>query len=200
MSVKTRVLSTLASGALLAIASLPSSAALNSGNDDRSGGTTQLISLFKSTCYDTVPNVEAVEAAAQIKGWTELTGAALAPFKPAVTPRTLKAWRLHQSGKAYSVAYAVSDVDEKVAALLPDFAGAQAYSCSVISAAMDHDAATRELKDLVGRANDSEFDQGPLKARMWVGVNDELAVFLYHYRPASGGKNGLINITAIPKR
>jgi hypothetical protein len=34
---------------------------------------------------------------------------------------------------------------------------------------------------------------------MWVGVSDEIAVFLYHYRATNGGKNGLVNITAVPK-
>lgn len=199
MSFSRTLLSALATVATLALASPPAAAGLTSTNTSVSGPTEQMLTHFTSTCYDKIMNVGAVEGDAEIKGWTAVTGPALAAFKPQTEPKVLKAWRLREGRNTFALTYAVSDVDGELGAKLPDFAKGEAHSCSIISQNMDHQATTSALKKLIGRAYDTEVDFGPLKARMWVGVSKDFAVFLYHYRSTSGGRNGLVNITAIPK-
>jgi hypothetical protein len=199
MSLKRTALSVIAACAIVGLASFPANAGLSTGSGGTTKTTEQLLAIFTSTCYDKITDIHAVAADANVKGWTEIKGAGLAPFKPQSDPKLLKAWRLRAGRTAFSVSYAVTDVDSNFAEQLPDFAGGEAHSCSVVSGDMDHGATTSALKTLLGRDNDTEFEQGPLTARMWVGVSDEIAVFLYHYRATNGGKNGLVNITAVPK-
>lgn len=199
MPFNTSVFSAIAASAALALTTLPASAGLIQGPSRTTTATEQLMSLFSSTCYDTVPNMAAVEAAADAKGWQEVKGSALAAYKPQAEPKALKAWRIGRSWTSFAVTYAVTDVDADMGAQLPAFAGGEAHSCSIVSHTMDHAATTDALSKLIGRVPDTEIDQGPMKARVWVGVNEDFAVFLYHYRPANGGKNGLVNITAIPR-
>ncbi|MCB1503797.1 MAG: hypothetical protein KDJ47_02375 [Hyphomicrobiaceae bacterium] len=167
--------------------------------DNVDTATQRALSLFKQTCYETMPDVGAVERAAEINGWEELTGAQLAAFKPNAEPKTLRAWRFKDEGLSFAVSIAVTPVDATITDLLPELTGGTAYSCSVLPQRVDHAATTGALAELVGRPFQAEFETGPLKARMWAGSNDQFAAFLYHYRPAAGGRSGLLNFTAIPK-
>ena len=199
MPFKTSALSAIAAYAALALTTLPVSAGLIEGPSRTTTPTEKLMSLFSSTCYETVPNMAAVETAADAKGWQEVKGSALAAYKPQAESKALKAWRLGRNWTSFAVAYAVTDVPAEMGAQLPAFAGGEAHSCSIVSRTMDHAATTAALSKLIGRVPDTEFDQGPLKARAWIGVTEDFAVFVYHYRPANGGKNGLVSIMAIPR-
>lgn len=162
--------------------------------------TERLLSLFKSVCFDTVPDMGAIEAAAAANGWGEITGAQLQTFKPAEgTPKTLRAWRVKEGALTFAVAYGVTPVSGEIASKLPAFAGGDAYSCSVLPVAADYDRTAAVIAGWVGRPAAKEFDSGLLKGRSWVGVSATAAVFLQQFRPASGGKGGLLSITMIPK-
>lgn len=167
---------------------------------DLGPATERLLSLFKSVCFDTVPDMGAIEAAAATDGWQELKGVELQTFKPSSgTPKALRAWRVKEGPLTFAVAYGITPISSDIASKLPAFAGGDAYSCSVLPVAADYDRTAATLAGWVGRPATKEFDQGPLKGRSWVGVTAAAAVFLQQFRPANGGKGGLLSITMIPK-
>lgn len=185
---------------VLALMASAASAAPKTTGPELGSATERLLSLFKSVCFDTVPDMGAIEAAAATHAWTELTGAELQTFKPSNgTPKTLRAWRVKEGPLTFAVAYGITPVDSDLATKLPAFAGGDAYSCSVLPVAADYDRTAAALAGWVGRPAAKEFDQGPLKVRSWVGVTAAAAVFLHQFRPANGGKGGLLSITMIPK-
>lgn len=160
----------------------------------------QLVAFFKSICFDTVPDVSAVEIAALTNGWQELTGDALKRFAPTNgKPKQLRAWRVEEEGKTYQVAYGITPAGKNITDKLEGFAGADAYSCSVLPQDADHEVVTGLVAALVGRKHQGEFEQARQKVRMWTGVTPQVAVFLYHFRPATGNNGGMLNVTAIPK-
>lgn len=160
----------------------------------------QLVAFFKSVCFDTVPDISAVEVAALTNGWQELSGEALKRFAPSNgKPKQLRAWRVEDREKVYHVSYAITPAGKDVTDKLSGFGGADAYSCSVLPQAANHEAVTGLVTALVGRKHQGEFEQARQKVRMWSGLTPQVAVFLYHFRPVTGENGGLLNVTAIPK-
>lgn len=189
-----------AAAALVQLAATTALAAPSTLQNAPDPATNQFVAFFKSVCFDTVPDISAVEVAALTNGWKELTGAALQRFAPTNgKPKQLRAWRAEEGEKVFHVSYAITPAGKDITDKLAGFGGADAYSCSVLPQAADHEAVTGLVTALVGRKHQGEFEQARLKARMWSGLNPQAAVFLYHFRPATGGKGGLLNITAIPK-
>lgn len=186
--------------ALLQVAAPPALAAPSTPEAAPNPASRQLVAFFKSVCFDTVPDISAVEVAALTNGWQELTGEALQRFAPSNgKPKQLRAWRVEEGGKAYHVSYAITPAGKDITDKLAGFGGADAYSCSVLPQEADHEAVTSLVTALVGRKHQGEFEQARQKARMWSGLTPQVAVFLYHFRPATGVKGGLLNVTAIPK-
>ncbi len=161
--------------------------------------SSQMLETFKSSCYDLMPDLAAVEQYAANGGWTPVEGMALKTLAPESGSKSLKGWKLAASEgqAAMTIAVAVADMEPEMAEAMPEFAGSDVNSCSVISgASADHEQIAEAMRGLVGRAHDSVEDAGSLTSNVWAAVTPDIAVIMSHYRPKTGtGVNVLAMVT-----
>lgn len=159
----------------------------------------QLLETFQASCHGLMPDLAAVDQYAANGGWTPVEGMALKTLAPESGSKSLKGWKLAASEgqAAMTIAVAVADMEPGMAEAMPEFAGSDVQSCSVISgASADHEQIAEAMRGLVGRAPDTVNDAGSLTSDVWAAVTPDIAVIMSHYRPKTGtGVNVLAMVT-----
>ena len=161
----------------------------------------ELLTAFKATCYDLMPDIAAAEKHATSKGWEPLTGMALRMQSPDNTAKRLLGWKATVGSTKLTVSIAVTEMDPEMATSIPDFAKSDVYGCSVTAAAnVDHDVLGADLAQFIGRKADETTEADSPTGNVWAGTSTDLAVFVTHYWPKRGGKGiNMLSRLAIPK-
>ena len=154
--------------------------------------------IFKTVCFDPMPDTAAVEKMAGTYGFRPITGAALQAFAPSASPQYLKAWEVDDHDRTFKVAVSIAGVDASTAEQFPKYAKGSATGCTVILPAKDKPAdVTAAMKVLAERDADTAYEAGPFNVTLWVGQTEQNVFLIYHYAPKSGQPGGLMSIVTL---
>lgn len=182
-----------------AIAATPVADVIAQQASKKPGGARSTL-LFDKLCYEMVPDFAALEKRAVALKWTAITGQRLQGFRPAATPKVLKAWSFNDLGVTHQIAISQSAMDAQGKKDFPVFADAQVYSCSLVlpAKAPRAEVAAAMLK-LMGRKPDESTPQGRLQFDIWGGEDKTRKVIIQHMGATNGGPGGLISVTLMLK-
>ena len=190
----TRLLASLGTAFALAVTG-PASAQVERGDGP---GAMHSVWVYKTVCFDPMPDTAALEEMAGTLGFRPITGDALKAFAPSASPKYLKAWDVDDHDRTFKVSVSIADVDASLAEDFPKFAKGTATGCTVILPGMDNPAdVAAAMKVLTERDADTTYEAGPFNVTLWVGETDQNVFLIYHYAPKSGQPGGLLSIVTL---
>jgi hypothetical protein len=163
-------------------------------------GPARTVGMFNIYCLSQLPDLEGVRQAAGFGEFAQITGNELEPYQPAVPAEELNAWRFHDFGAEYVLTAARTKPDEAFKQQVPAFANSTNVACSLLFPATDPgDAVLKQIVELLGRAADETWEEGPMRVYAWSGQTDKLLSHVHYYAPAKGGPTAVLSATTFVK-
>jgi hypothetical protein len=163
-------------------------------------GPARTVGMFNIYCLSQLPDLEGVRQAAGFGEFAQITGNELEPYQPAVPAEELNAWRFHDFGAEYVLTAARTKPDEAFKQQVPAFANSTNVACSLLFPATDpRDAVLKQIVELLGRAADETWEEGPMRVYAWSGQTDKLLSHVHYYAPAQGGPTAVLSATTFVK-
>ena len=155
-------------------------------------GPARTVRMFDFFCLSQLPDLNAIEHAAGLGEYDQITNDDLKPFEPDVTPEQLHAWRFHDQGEAFVLTAFRAPPNEALKAEAPAFAKETSVACSLHIPATTPDAILAELTKLLGRAPDKIID-GAQRVHVWTRQTDKLFSQVRYVTPANGSNTALLS-------
>lgn len=178
--------------ALLALAGVTMAGEAYAQSVPKQKGPARTVRMFDFFCLSQLPDLEAIERAAGLGEYDQITDDDLKPFEPDVTPEQLHAWRFHDQGEEFVLTAFRAPPNEALRAEAPAFAKEASVACSLHIPATTPDAILAELTKLLGRAPDKTLD-GAQRVHVWTRQTDKLFSQVRFFVPANGSNTALLS-------
>lgn len=184
--------------AFLALAGAGIMGAAHAQSIPQEKGAPRTVRMFDFFCLNQLPDLEAIERAAGLGEYDQITDDDLKPFEPDVTPQQLHAWRFHDQGEAFVLTAFRAPPNEALKAEAPAFAKEPSVACSLHIPATTPDLILAELTKLLGRAPDKTLD-GAQRVHVWTRQTDKLFSQVRYVAPANGSNTALLSAVVLLK-